>query len=225
VLPVRSFDADKYVFMATSSGTVKKTSLEAFSRPRANGIIAVDLRDEDRLVDVAITDGDSDILLFASSGKAARFPESKVRAMGRTAAGVRGIKLADGHELIASLIIESQNDNGNVLTATQNGFGKRTPLRDFPIHGRGGQGVIGIQTTDRNGHMVGAIQVSDDDEAMLISSGGTLVRTRVDGISVQNRNTQGVRLIRLSEDDRLVGLDRIEAIHGEDEAPDDGEED
>ncbi len=225
VLPVRSFDADKYVFMATSSGTVKKTSLEAFSRPRANGIIAVDLRDEDRLVDVAITDGDSDILLFASSGKAARFPESKVRAMGRTAAGVRGIKLGDGHELIASLIIESQNDNGNVLTATQNGFGKRTPLRDFPIHGRGGQGVIGIQTTDRNGHMVGAIQVSDDDEAMLISSGGTLVRTRVDGISVQNRNTQGVRLIRLSEDDRLVGLDRIEAIHGEDEAPDDGEED
>ncbi|MAF84690.1 MAG: DNA gyrase subunit A [Gammaproteobacteria bacterium] len=209
VLPVRSFDADKYVFMATSSGTVKKTSLNAFSRPRANGIIAVDLRDEDRLVDVAITDGDSDILLFASSGKAARFPESRVRAMGRTAAGVRGIKLAEGHELIALLIIDTQSDGDNVLIATQNGFGKRTPLCDFPRHGRGGQGVIGIQTSDRNGRMVGAIQVSDNDEAMLISSGGTLVRMRVDGISVQSRNTQGVRLIRLGEDDRLVGLDRI----------------
>jgi len=224
VLPVRSFDADKYVFMATSTGTVKKTSLEAFSRPRANGIIAVDLRDEDRLVDVAITDGDSDILLFASSGKAARFPESRVRAMGRTAAGVRGIKLGEGHELIALLIIDSQSNDGNVLTATQNGFGKRTPLRDFPIHGRGGQGVIGIQTTDRNGRMVGAIQVSDEDEAMLISSGGTLVRTRVDGISVQSRNTQGVRLIRLSADDRLVGLDRIAPMH-DDQVQEDGEED
>jgi len=223
VLPVRNFDADKYVFMATSTGTVKKTSLEAFSRPRANGIIAVDLRDEDRLVDVAITDGDSDILLFASSGKAARFPESRVRAMGRTAAGVRGIKLGQGHELIALLIIDSQSDDGNVLTATQNGFGKRTPLRDFPIHGRGGQGVIGIQTTDRNGRMVGAIQVSDEDEAMLISSGGTLVRTRVDGISVQSRNTQGVRLIRLSADDRLVGLDRIAPMH-DDKVQEDGEE-
>jgi DNA gyrase subunit A len=209
VLPVRSFDADKYVFMATSTGTVKKTSLNAFSRPRANGIIAVDLRDEDRLVDVAITDGDSDILLFASSGKAARFPESRVRAMGRTAAGVRGIKLAEGHELIALLIIDTQSDVDKVLIATQNGFGKRTPLCDFPRHGRGGQGVIGIQTSDRNGRMVGAIQVSDNDEAMLISSGGTLVRMRVDGISVQSRNTQGVRLIRLGEDDRLVGLDRI----------------
>jgi DNA gyrase subunit A len=223
VLPVRSFDADKYVFMATSTGTVKKTSLEAFSRPRANGIIAVDLRDEDRLVDVAITDGDSDILLFASSGKAARFPESRVRAMGRTAAGVRGIKLGEGHELIALMIIDSQSDDGNVLTATQNGFGKRTPLRDFPIHGRGGQGVIGIQTTDRNGRMVGAIQVSEEDEVMLISSGGTLVRTRVDGISVQSRNTQGVRLIRLSADDRLVGLDRIVPMH-DDKVQEDGKE-
>ncbi len=223
VLPVRSFAADKFVFMATSSGTVKKTSLEAFSRPRANGIIAVDLRDEDRLVDVAITDGNSDILLFASSGKAARFDESKVRAMGRTAAGVRGIKLVEDHELIALLIIDADSDASNVLIATQNGFGKRTQVSDFPVHGRGGQGVIGIQTTERNGRMVGAVQIRDDDEVMLISSGGTLVRTRVDGISVQSRNTQGVRLIRLNEDDRLVGLDRVMAMQDdEDDSGDDG---
>ena len=218
VLPVRSFDADKYVFMATGTGTVKKTSLEAFSRPRANGIIAIDLREDDRLVDVAMTDGNSDILLFASSGKAARFPESRVRAMGRTATGVRGIKLGEGHELIALIIVDAQSAAGNILTATQNGFGKRTPIEDFPVHGRGGQGVIAIQTSDRNGRMVGAIQVSDDDEVMLISSGGTLVRTRVDGISVQSRNTQGVRLIRLGEDDRLVGLDRIMPMHDADGA-------
>jgi DNA gyrase subunit A len=217
VLPVRSFDADKFIFMATSSGTVKKTSLEAFSRPRTNGIIAVDLRDEDRLVDVAITDGDSDILLFASSGKAARFPESRVRAMGRTAAGVRGIKLGEGHELIALLIIGAEGDAGNVLTATEHGYGKRTPLSDFPVHGRGGQGVIGIQTSDRNGRMVGAVEVGDEDEVMLISSSGTLVRTPVDGISVQSRNTQGVRLIRISEDDRLVGLDRVIAMQDEEQ--------
>ena len=213
VLPVRSFDADKFVFMATSSGTVKKTSLDAFSRPRANGIIAVDLRGGDRLVDVAMTDGESDILLFASSGKAARFAESQVRAMGRTAAGVRGIRLAEDHELIALLIIDHSSQSGNVLTATENGYGKRTPLSDFPVHGRGGQGVIGIQTTDRNGRMVGAVRVEEGDEVMLISSAGTLVRTGVDDISVQGRNTQGVRLIRLGEDDRLVGLDRIEAMN------------
>jgi len=209
VLPIREFSADNFVFMATSSGTVKKTSLESFSRPRTNGIIAVDLRNEDRLVDVAITNGDSDILLFASSGKAARFHEDKVRPMGRNAAGVRGIKLVDDHELIALLIVEPGVDSGNVLTATENGFGKRTPLADFPVHGRGGQGVIGIQTTARNGRMVSAVQVNDDDEVMLISNAGTLVRTPVDGISMQGRNTQGVRLIRLSDEERLVGLDRI----------------
>ncbi|MGI9343541.1 MAG: DNA gyrase subunit A [Gammaproteobacteria bacterium] len=212
VLPVDDFSADQFVFMATSSGTVKKTSLEAFSRPRANGIIAIDLRNEDRLVDVAITNGDSDILLFASSGKSARFPEGKVRAMGRTAAGVRGIKLNPEQKLIALLIVEPDADGGNVLTATENGFGKRTPLADFPLHGRGGQGVIGIQTTKRNGQMVGAIKVNDDDEVMLISTSGTLVRTPVDDISVQSRNTQGVRLIRLGDDERLVGLDRIMSI-------------
>ena len=214
VLPVRNFDADKYVFMATSRGTVKKTSLEAFSRPRANGIRALDLREDDRLVDVAITDGNCDILLFASSGKAARFEESKVRVMGRTAAGVRGIRLADGHELIALLIV----GEGDILTATEKGFGKLTAVDDFPVHGRGGQGVIAIQTTARNGRMVGAVQVNADDEIMLISSVGTLVRTPVEGISLQSRNTQGVRLIRLSKNERLVGLDRIISIQdGEEE--------
>jgi len=216
VLPVRSFDADKYVFMATSHGTVKKTSLEAFSRQRANGIIALELRDDDRLVDVAITDGDCDILLFASSGKAARFHESRVRAMGRTAAGVRGLRLADDHELMALLILDRDSEDGNILTATENGFGKLTARRDFPVHGRGGQGVIGIQTTERNGRMVGAIQVNEEDEVMLISSSGTLVRTPVEGISVQGRNTQGVRLIRLHDDDRLVGLARIVSLPGYD---------
>jgi DNA gyrase subunit A len=214
VLPVRDYDPDKYVFMATSRGTVKKTSLEAFSRPRSNGIRALDLREDDRLVDVAMTDGDRDILVFASSGKAARFHESKVRAMGRTAAGVRGIRLGDGHELIALLIV----GEGDILTATEKGFGKLTEVDDFPLHGRGGQGVIAIQTTKRNGRMVGAIQVKEDDEIMLISSVGTLVRTPVEGISVQGRNTQGVRLIRLSDEDRLVGLDRIISIQ------DDGDE-
>ncbi len=208
VLPVRNFDADKYVFMATSRGTVKKTSLESFSRPRTNGIRALDLREDDRLVDVAITDGDCDILLFGSSGKAARFHESKVRPMGRTAAGVRGIRLTKGHELIALLIVGA----GQILTATEKGFGKLTPIEDFPVHGRGGQGVIAIQTTSRNGRMVGALQVEPDDEIMLISSVGTLVRTPVDGISMQGRNTQGVRLIRLAEGERLVGLDRIISI-------------
>ena len=226
VLPVRAFDADKFVFMATSNGTVKKTSLEAFSRPRSNGIIAVDLRDDDRLVNVAITNGDSAILLFASSGKAARFHEDKVRPMGRTAAGVRGIKLAADQELMALLIIDESSAGSNVLTATERGFGKRTPLDDFPVHGRGGQGVIGIQTTERNGRMVGAVQVNDDDEIMLISKGGTLVRTPIEGISVQSRNTQGVRLIRLDTDDCLVGLDRIVTmqVDGQDDAIADGDE-
>ena len=217
VLPVREFSAEEYVFMATSSGTVKKTSLDAFSRPRSNGIIAVDLRNDDRLVDVGITNGNCDIVLFASSGKAARFHEDKVRSMGRNAAGVRGIKLIEEQELIALLIVEPGGDAGNVLTATENGFGKRTAIADFPVHGRGGQGVIAIQTTARNGQMVGAVKVNEDDEVMLISNAGTLVRTPVDEISIQGRNTQGVRLIRLSTDERLVGLDRIESMQDDEQ--------
>ncbi len=213
VLPIKEYAEGHYVFMATSGGTVKKTPLNQFSRPRASGIIAIDLRGEDKLVDVAITDGDAEILLVASHGKGIRFRESDVRPMGRGAAGVRGIKLPDGHEVIGLTIVE----DGLILTATENGYGKRTPVEDFPVQGRGGQGVIAIQTTERNGKTVGAIRVTDDDEIMLISSSGTLVRTGVSDISVMGRNTQGVRLIRVGSGQRLVGLARIEAIEDDDE--------
>jgi DNA gyrase subunit A len=198
--------------MATSQGTVKKTSLDAFSRPRTSGIRAIELHDGDRLVDVAITDGQCDIMLFASSGKAIRFQEADVRPMGRSAAGVRGIRLADDAEVIALLIVA----DGEVLTATANGYGKRTAIGEFPVHGRGGQGVIAIQTTERNGALVGAIQVGAGDEIVLISSAGTLVRTAVNDVSEQGRNTQGVRLIRVDDGDRLVGLDRIVPDEGGD---------
>ena len=212
VLPIREYTEDSYVFMATSGGTVKKTPLTQFSRPRSNGIIAIDLRD-DTLVDVAITDGEAEILLVASSGKSIRFKESDVRPMGRGAAGVRGIKLPSDHELIALSII----DDGLILTATENGYGKRTPVDDFPVQGRGGQGVIAIQTSDRNGRTVGAAQVGEEDEIMLISSNGTLVRTPVDDISIQGRNTQGVRLIRVGSEQRLVGVARIVSIEEDEE--------
>ncbi|HZW58690.1 MAG TPA: DNA gyrase C-terminal beta-propeller domain-containing protein, partial [Woeseiaceae bacterium] len=207
VLPIREFTADSFVLMATSGGTVKKTPLSQFSRPRSSGIIAIDLR-HDRLVDVAITDGRQEILLVASNGKAIRFSETDVRPMGRGAAGVRGIKLTKGHEVIALSII----GDGLILSATENGYGKRTAVDEFPTQGRGGQGVIAIQTTDRNGRTVGALQVYDDDEIMLISSSGTLVRTPVRDISIIGRNTQGVRLIRLESGQRLVGLARIEPL-------------
>jgi DNA gyrase subunit A len=215
VLPIKEYDEDSFVFMATSGGTVKKTPLSQFSRPRSNGIIAIDLRD-DKLVDAALTDGDAEVLLVASSGKSIRFPEAAVRPMGRGAAGVRGIKLAAGHEVIGLTII----DAGLILLATENGYGKRTDVGDFPVQGRGGQGVIAIQTSDRNGRTVGAAQVLDDDEIMLISSNGTLVRTPVDDISVQGRNTQGVRLIRVESSERLVGLARIVSL-GDDEDDED----
>lgn len=213
VLPVREYSEGHFVFMATSAGTVKKTPLTQFSRPRANGIIAIDLRGDDKLVNVEITDGNAEVLLVASHGKSIRFSEGDVRAMGRGAAGVRGIKLPTGHEVIGLSIM----GEGVILTATENGYGKRTPTDDFPLQGRGGQGVIAIQTSDRNGRTVGAIQVADEDEVMLISSNGTLVRTGVDDISIMGRNTQGVRLIRVEEGQRLVGLARIEAIDGEEE--------
>ncbi|MGB5257705.1 MAG: DNA gyrase subunit A, partial [Woeseiaceae bacterium] len=178
VLPIREYEEGHFVFMATSAGTVKKTPLKQFSRPRASGIIAIDLRGEDKLVDVAITDGKAQILLVASHGKAIRFDEADVRPMGRGAAGVRGIKLPGDHEVIGLTIMRA----GLILTATENGYGKRTPVEEFPVQGRGGQGVIAIQTTDRNGRTVGAIQVEDEDEIMLISSNGTLVRTGVEDI-------------------------------------------
>ena len=210
VLPIREFAADSFVFMATSGGTVKKTSLSLFSRPRASGIIAIDLRG-DRLVDVAVTDGSREILLVASNGKAIRFREEDVRPMGRGAAGVRGIRLPEGHEVIALCVL----GDGLILSATENGYGKRTSVDEFPVQGRGGQGVIAIQTTQRNGRTVGALQVADDDEIMLISSSGTLVRTPVSDISVIGRNTQGVRLIRVEPGQRLVGLARIESMEAD----------
>jgi DNA gyrase subunit A len=208
MLAIKDFDEGKFVFMATSLGTVKKTPLGLFSRPRANGIIAVALDDGDKLVGVAITDGTKDILLFTTGGKAIRFAEDEVRAMGREAAGVRGVRLSDEHRVNALIVAEQ----GHILTASENGFGKLTPLEDFPRHGRGGQGVIALQVTDRNGRMIGALQVGLDDEIMLMSQAGVLVRTPVKDISVVGRNTQGVRLIRLEEGDQLSGLERIDGI-------------
>jgi len=219
VLPVREFSEGLYVFMATSGGTVKKTPLVAFSRPRRDGIIGLDLRDDDFLVDVAITDGQREILLCGTNGKAVRFRETDVRPMGRTAAGVRGLRLPPGHRVIALIIVEE----GDILTATENGFGKRTAVEEFPVHGRGGQGVIAIQTSDRNGPMVGALQVRSDDEVMLISMNGVLVRTTVEGISMLSRNTQGVTLMRLDDGDRLVGLERIEASEDEGDNEEEGD--
>ncbi len=214
VVPIHEFEPDKFVFMATAQGTVKKTSLDAFSRPRQAGIIALELDDGDRLVGVDITDGTKQIMLSSSEGKAIRFAEDDVRPMGRNAAGVRGIRLAPGHEVISLIVM---GEPGLILTASTHGYGKLTSEEEFPLHGRGGQGVIALQTTERNGQLVGALRVSLDDEIMLISSGGTLVRTPVKEISLQGRNTQGVRLIRLDEGERLVGLERIVAEGGEEE--------
>jgi DNA gyrase subunit A len=215
LLPVKQYDEQHYVFMATSQGTVKKTPLTSFSRPRPSGIIAVDLHDDDRLVGVAITDGQREIMLVSSGGKAIRFHESEVRPMGREAAGVRGIKLAAGQEVIALIVVDQADGRGSVLTASASGYGKRTPVGDFPVHGRGGQGVIAMQISERNGTTVAALQVLPGQEIMLISSTGTLVRTGVDEVSQLGRNTQGVRLIRLSEGERLVGIERIESLEGD----------
>ncbi len=211
VLPVREFDEEHFVFFATRKGTVKKTPLSHFSRPRSTGIIAVDLRDDDLLVNVGITNGQCDVMLLSSAGKAIRFREDEVRPMGRTAAGVRGMRLEDGQELIALLIL----GEGDILTATENGYGKRTPLEDYPLRGRGGMGVISIRTGDRNGDVVGAVQVVENDEIMLITRKGTLVRTPVDGISTMSRNTQGVKLISLDKGETLVGLERLEQLDEE----------
>ena len=206
VLPIHEFSADKYVFMVTSQGTVKKTSLEAFSRPRQAGIIAVDLEEGDHLVGVDITDGSKHIMLSTATGKAIRFNEEDVRPMGRVAAGVRGIRLAENDEVISLIVVD---EAGLILTASANGYGKLTEVAEFPVHGRGGQGVSSLQITERNGDVVAAVQVKPEDELMLISSNGTLVRTPVKDISVLGRNTQGVRLIRIDEDARLVSVERI----------------
>ncbi|MBV9575666.1 MAG: DNA gyrase subunit A, partial [Gammaproteobacteria bacterium] len=204
-LPVREYLESQYVVMATSLGLIKKVSLIDFSRPRSSGIIAIALNEGDYLVQADITEGNHDIMLFTDAGKTVRFPETKVRCMGRQAAGVRGVKLQDGQRIV-SLIVSRQ---GDILTATENGYGKRTSLEEYRLSGRGGQGVISIQVNERNGKVVGALQVNQEDEIMLISNKGTLVRVRVAEISLIGRNTQGVRLIQLGDDEVLVSLERI----------------
>jgi DNA gyrase subunit A len=206
VLPVRDYPDDQFVFFATRNGIVKKTPLSDYSRPRANGIWAIDLPEDDELVNVTLTDGSKDIMLFSSSGKCIRFAESDVRPMGRVARGVIGIRLARGQNVVSMLEI----GDGDILTVTENGFGKRTGVDEHSRQGRGGQGVIGISTSERNGALISAIQVSDDDDIMLISDGGTLVRTGAREISTLGRNTQGVTLIRLRQGEKLVGLERIQ---------------
>ncbi|CZJ79635.1 DNA gyrase subunit A [Legionella pneumophila] len=207
MLPVREYKDGSYVFMATKKGTVKKVPLNAFSRPRSNGIIAVDLEEDDSLVGVDITDGARDIMLFTDAGKVIRFDESKVRPMGRTARGVRGIRV-EKDQAVKSLVVVDPS-GGTILTATENGYGKRTHIDEYRVSGRGGQGVISIQVTERNGKVVRSLQVTDNDEAMLITDKGTLVRFKVNELSVIGRNTQGVRLINVSSGEAVVGMQKI----------------
>ncbi|MGB0217034.1 MAG: DNA topoisomerase (ATP-hydrolyzing) subunit A [Alteromonas oceani] len=229
ILPIKEFEEDKFVLMATANGVVKKTSLTMYSRPRSSGIIAVNLNEGDELIGVAITHGDDDIMLFSDAGKVVRFNEKlrdsetgavkldpetgeellALRPMGRTATGVRGIKMPDGQKVVSLIVPRGE---GAVLTATENGYGKRTPLEDYPAKSRATQGVVSIKVSDRNGKVVGAVQVDENDEIMLISNAGTLVRTRVSEVSTVGRNTQGVRLIRTGENEQLVALQRIEEI-------------
>lgn len=219
ILPIREYEEGKFIFMVTSNGTVKKTPLKEFSRPRTAGIIAVDLRD-DYLVDVALTNGDNEVMLFSSAGKAIRFHESDVRAMGRGAAGVRGIRLEDNQHVNALLIL----GDGEILTATENGYGKRTRVDEFLAQGRGGMGVIAIQTSERNGQAIGAVQVTEGNQIMLITDGGTLVRTPVADVSIVGRNTQGVTLIRLNEGEKLVQVAPILSTGDEEAESDDLDE-
>ena len=207
VLPIRDYSEDMFVFMATANGTVKKTSLIEFSRPRPSGIRAIELVGGNKLIGAELTDGKRDIMLFSDAGKVVRFSESHVRSMGRTAKGVRGIRLSKGQKAISLIIVDNQDIT--VLTATQNGYGKRTNIKDYPQKSRGGVGVISIQVTKRNGPVVSAVTVENDDEIMLISDQGTLIRTPVKDISVFGRNTQGVRLVNLSELEHLVSIERI----------------
>ncbi|BDT79498.1 DNA gyrase subunit A [Polynucleobacter yangtzensis] len=238
ILPIKGYQDDQYVFMATSLGTVKKTRLSDFSNPRKAGIIAVDLNENDFLVGAAITDGQHDVMLFSDAGKAVRFDENDVRPMGRTARGVRGMNLGEGHQVIAMLVAPAEAAEGveaavvdangiaipsSVLTATENGYGKRTPIAEYTRHGRGTKGMIAIQTSERNGKVVAAALVSPEDQIMLITTGGVLVRTRVSEIREMGRATQGVTLINVDEGTRLSGLQRIAESDTDDDA-DDAEE-
>lgn len=214
ILPVREYEADKYVFMATANGTVKKTSLVEYSRPRSNGIIAVNLNDGDRLIGVGITDGNNEIMLFSDDGKVVRFTEDQVRGMGRTATGVRGIKLREGGSVVSLIIPDGE---GPILTVTENGYGKRTSLTEYPAKSRATQGVVSIKVSERNGLVVGAVQVNELDEIMMISNKGTLVRTRVNEVSEVGRNTQGVILIRTADNEKVVGVAKVDEIQDAEE--------
>src|SRR6266571_3800951 len=207
VLPVKEYDDKHFVFLATALGTVKKTPLSQFGNPREKGIIAVELDDGDHLIGGAITEGKHDVMLFSDAGKAVRFEEQDVRPMGRQARGVRGMKIGEGQRVISMLVADSESQT--VLTATERGFGKRTPISDYTRHGRGTQGMIAIQTTERNGKVIGAVLVGDEDEIMLISTGGVLIRMRVKQIREMGRSTQGVRLIDLDEGTKLAGVERV----------------
>ncbi|PAU86468.1 DNA gyrase subunit A [Pseudomonas sp. WN033] len=214
MLPVDEYTEGWFIFMATANGTVKKTPLEQFSRQRSVGLIALDLDEGDRLIAAALTDGQREVMLFSDGGKVTRFQESDVRAMGRTARGVRGMRLAEGQRLVSMLIAEADTQ---ILTASERGYGKRTAVEEFPQYKRGGQGVIAMVTNERNGPLVGAVQVVDGDEIMLISDQGTLVRTRVSEVSKLSRNTQGVTLIKLANGEKLVGLERVQEPEESDE--------
>jgi len=216
VLPVKEFDEEHFVFMATALGTVKKTVLAAFSRPMAKGIIAVNLDDGDHLIGVTLTDGKQDAMLFSDAGKAVRFAEDEVRAMGRTAAGVRGMKLQEGQSVVS--LLTASDETLSVLTATENGYGKRTLVAEYTRHGRGTQGMIAIECSERNGKLLAAQLVAPEDEIMLITTGGVLIRTRVSEVREMGRSTQGVRLINLDEGEKLAGLEKIvEADNGEED--------
>jgi len=216
VLPVKEFDDGHFVFMATANGTVKKTALSAFSRPRPSGIIAVSLDDGDYLIGVALTDSKHDIMLFSDGGKALRFAETEVRVMGRNAGGVRGMRLVKGGHVIS--LLTAENEEQSVLTATENGYGKRTPIGRYTRHGRGTQGMIAIQASARNGKLVAAQIVGDDDEIMLITTGGVLIRTRIAEIREIGRTAQGVRLINLGEGEKLAGLETVAERDDDEEA-------
>jgi DNA gyrase subunit A len=214
ILPIRDYDEDKFIFFATAMGVVKKSPLPLFKNVRANGVIGLSLLEGDHLVNVEITDGTKEVLLFTTGGKCVRFDEKGIRSMGRTARGVRGIRLKDDQKVVSMFVAEE----GNVLVCTENGYGKQTKLDEFRLINRGGQGVIAIQCSERNGGVVGACQVSEKDEIMLISDGGTLVRTKANGISTVGRNTQGVTLIRLSKGEKLVSLAKIAYMEGDDDS-------
>ena len=218
ILPTRDYPEDKFVIMATKNGTVKKTPLPEYSRPRNGGIIALNLNEGDELIGVDITDGEQEIMLFSDAGKVVRFREDQVRSMGRTATGVRGIRLEEGQRVVSLIVPRSYEDQeAAILTVTENGYGKRTPVGDYPTKSRATKGVVSIKVSERNGSVVGAMEVIDGNEIMLISNKGTLVRTRVNEVSVVGRNTQGVRLIRTGDDEQVVGLQRIDEMDVDDE--------